>query len=154
MVEFSYLEGLVLFNAYERERERETHAHTHTHIYFWSLTTLYVGNGVLFDCNLYSFCNFRALCVRVPQSIPRLVTCLNQYVASTVEPQRIVVVAFYAEVCCHTAHTLTQLCSHMLYFCVHSSDKNLLDYSGNFPFRKWHSVVTFTFLIAIFACTY
>jgi len=115
-----------------------THTHTHTHrvIYFWSLITLSVGNCVLFDCDLYWFCNFRALCARVPQSIPRLVTCLNQYGTSTVEPQRIVVVAFYAEVCCHTGHPLTLLCGHMLYFCVHSSDKCLLDYSGDFPFKK------------------
>lgn len=39
----------------------------------------------------------RAVCSRMSQSMPRLVTCLNQYGASTFEPQRIVVAAFYAE---------------------------------------------------------
>ncbi|KAJ4431384.1 hypothetical protein ANN_19981 [Periplaneta americana] len=38
-----------------------------------------------------------ALCARMPQCMPRLVTCLNQYATSTLEPQRIVVAAFYAE---------------------------------------------------------
>lgn len=106
-----------------------TFACTHTRvIYFWSLPIMCVGNCVLFNCGLYLFCNFRSLCARVPQSIPRLVTCLNQYGTSNVEPQRIVVVAFYAEVCYHTPHPPTLLCAHMLYFCVQSSDKHLLDY--------------------------
>ncbi|XP_069674813.1 maestro heat-like repeat-containing protein family member 1 isoform X2 [Periplaneta americana] len=39
----------------------------------------------------------KALCARMPQCMPRLVTCLNQYATSTLEPQRIVVAAFYAE---------------------------------------------------------
>ncbi|KAJ9596476.1 hypothetical protein L9F63_012515, partial [Diploptera punctata] len=34
---------------------------------------------------------------RMPQSVSRLVTCLNQYNTSCLEPQRITVVAFYAE---------------------------------------------------------
>lgn len=97
---------------------------------------LCVGSCFLFICSLYWFCDFRALCARMPPSMPRLVTCLNQYGTSTVEPQRIVVAAFYAEVCFHTSHPLTLLCGRMLYFCVHSSDKHLLDYSGDLPFKK------------------
>jgi hypothetical protein len=49
----------------------------------------------------------------MPQSMPRLVTCLNQYATSTFEPQRIVVAAFYAEVCCHTTGSILMWLVHL-----------------------------------------
>jgi hypothetical protein len=76
------------------------------------------GTGAFVHLSLVLVWDFRAVCSRMPQSVPRLVTCLNQYGTSNFEPQRIVVTTFYAEVCFHTPYPLT-LCDCILHCVVY-----------------------------------